>query len=256
MKALLDTSEDLDVAAGELGCEVEQLLTPLTGFLPQKPDAHFAIDNGAFAGFKRAAFEGLLRREESRRHLCRFVAVPDVVGSARRTLEVFDGWYGQLAQWPLALVAQDGLEDLPIPWDSIAAIFIGGSTEWKESGHAQAVVKAAQALGKWVHVGRVNTEDRFENFDLLNVDSIDGTGISRYSHMRERIRKARERVIQVGGRRFGYEVGLSFLGVKEYGRNGSGLSFAIPRPDAIDRKQIRALILQKMGASKECERCT
>jgi|SRR5262245_205641 len=190
MIALLDTSHDLNLAAEELGCQVEQLLTPLTRFKAQRPDAPFAIDNGAFAGFNREGFESLLKREAHRRHLCRFVAVPDVVASARRTLEVFDRWYERIGQWPLALVAQDGQEDLPIPWELIKAIFIGGSTEWKLSFHAQTVIKAAQALGKWTHAGRVNTPARFEYFEKLGVDSIDGTGLSRYTHMRQDIWKA------------------------------------------------------------------
>ena len=190
MIALLDTSHDLNQAAQELGCQVEQLLTPLTRFKAQRPDARFAIDNGAFARFDREGFESLLKREAHRRDLCRFVAVPDVVGSARRTLEVFDHWYERLGQWPLALVAQDGQEDLPIPWGLIKAVFIGGSTEWKLSFHAQTVIKAAQALGKWTHAGRVNTPARFEYFEKLGVDSIDGTGLSRFSWMRERIWKA------------------------------------------------------------------
>jgi hypothetical protein len=190
MIALLDTSHDLNQAAQELGCGVEQLLTPLTRFKAQQPEARFAIDNGAFAGFDRQAFESLLSRESHRRHLCRFVAAPDVVGSARRTLEVFDRWYERLCQWPLALVAQDGQEDLSIPWELIAAVFIGGSTEWKLSFHAQAVIKAAQALNKWVHIGRVNKPARFEYFEKLGADSIDGTGLARYTWMREDIWKA------------------------------------------------------------------
>jgi hypothetical protein len=68
--------------------------------------------------------------------------------------------------------------------------------------------------------------------------------------------------IQVHGRRFAWKTGNTFLGVWELMPAEpflkltlrSRLSFAIPRPDAIDRKQIRALILQRMGASmKECE---
>jgi hypothetical protein len=69
----------------------------------------------------------------------------------------------------------------------IKAIFIGGSTDWKLSQHAVAIIKAAKALGKWAHVGRVNTPARFEYFEKLGADSIDGTGLSRYSWMRERI---------------------------------------------------------------------
>lgn len=42
-------------------------------------------------------------------------------------------------------------------------------------------------MEKWVHVGRVNTPGRFERFEMLGAHSIDGTGLSRYSWMRERI---------------------------------------------------------------------
>lgn len=38
-----------------------------------------------------------------------------------------------------------------------------------------------------VHIGRVNTPGRFERFEKLGADSIDGTGLARYSHMRAAI---------------------------------------------------------------------
>lgn len=193
MKVLLDTSHSLEEAALELGCEVEQLLTPLTRFKRKQPDAMFAIDNGAFSGLDIPAFVALLDREYDARKQCRFVAVPDVVGSSIRTLEVFEAWRYRLQQWPLALVAQDGQESLPIPWTGIEAVFIGGSTGWKMGIHAEHIIKAAKALGKWVHVGRVNTYGRFEHFEKLGADSIDGSGLARYSWMREEIyRKANE----------------------------------------------------------------
>lgn len=187
MKVLLDTSHSFDEAEKELGCEVEQLLTPLTRFKRQRPDGMFAIDNGAFSGLNIPAFISLLDREYEARKQCRFVAVPDIVGSAIRTLEVFEAWRYKLTGWPLALVMQDGQEVLTIPWSGIEAVFIGGSTGWKLSQHAEHIIKAAQALGKWVHVGRVNTPGRFEHFERLGADSIDGTGLSRYSWMREAI---------------------------------------------------------------------
>lgn len=189
---MLDTSHDLDVAEKEVGQPVEQLFTPLTRFTPQRPSERFAIDNGAFSNFDARAFRSLLEREKPRQALCRFVAVPDVVGSARRTLEVFKVWKEELHNhqgWPLALVCQDGQQDHPIPWSDIDAIFIGGSTEWKLGVHAAACVKAAKALEKWVHVGRVNTPERYEYFEQLGADSIDGSGIARYSHMRQNIKE-------------------------------------------------------------------
>jgi hypothetical protein len=187
MIVLLDTSEDLSVCESEIGVPVEQLLTPLTQFLPQRPEQNYAIDNGAFSGFDRTRFESLLERHRDRQELCRFVAIPDVVGSARRTLEAFAHWRNRLPGWKRALVAQDGLEHLPIPWDQIDAIFIGGSTEWKLGKHARDVIRTAKICDKWVHVGRVNTPGRFEYFEALGADSIDGTGLSRYSWMREQI---------------------------------------------------------------------
>jgi hypothetical protein len=66
-------------------------------------------------------------------------------------------------------------------------VFIGGSTNWKCGEHAVHIIKAAQALQKWVHVGRVNGAERWEHFEKLGVDSVDGTGLARYSHMRRAI---------------------------------------------------------------------
>jgi hypothetical protein len=185
--ALLDTSQDLQTCAAELGHDVGQLLTPLTRYTLQNPDLPWGIDNGAFSRFDERAFLSLLKREERRKEHCLFVTLPDVVGSARRTLEVFDRWKSRIGGWNIALVIQDGQQDLPVPWDDIAAIFIGGSTHFKLSNHAEHCIKAAQILGKWVHVGRVNDAGRWQHFEDLGVDSIDGTGLSRYSHMRESI---------------------------------------------------------------------
>lgn len=186
---LLDNGQDLDTCAAEIGTAVGQLLTPLTRYRLREPEKPWAIDNGAFSRFQADAFMALLKREEHHRDRCLFVTAPDVVSSARRTLEVFERWRPRLAGWKVALACQDGQEHLPIPWDDIDAVFIGGSTEWKLSPHAAQCIKAAKALGKWAHVGRVNDPARFEHFEKLGADSIDGSGIARYSHMREAIAK-------------------------------------------------------------------
>lgn len=198
MIVMLDTSrQSWDEAHTELGSiGIEQLLTPLTRYRLHNPDGYFAIDNGAFSGFDEKAFDSLLKREWERRYQCRFVAVPDVVASARRTAELFDHFWTQLNGWPLAYVCQDGQENVPIPWGEIAAIFIGGSNAFKESQAAIDCIKVAKILGKWVHVGRINTPGRFEAFEQLGVDSCDGTGLARYSHMRTNIsnRNSQERL--------------------------------------------------------------
>ena len=150
MIVMLDTPTDLEECERELGVEhVEQLLTPLTRYKAQRPGDHFAVDNGAFSNFNSGYFRSLLARHFDRRTLCRFVAVPDVVGSARRTLEVFEFWKAELKDWPLALVCQNGQEHHPIPWHEITAIFIGGDTAWKIGPDAAACIKAAKAI--YVH---------------------------------------------------------------------------------------------------------
>lgn len=187
MIALLDNGQDLAECAVELGCDVGQLLTPLTRYKLRDPSKPWAIDNGAFAAFDADAFMALIEREQHHRDHCLFVTVPDVVASARRTLEVFEFWRPKLMGWRLALACQDGQEHLSIPWNDIHAVFIGGSTSWKCGDGAAQIVRAAKAIGKWVHIGRVNNGVRWEHFDKLGADSADGTGIARYTHMRQAI---------------------------------------------------------------------
>lgn len=189
MIVMLDTPQDLMVCETELNRKVEELFTPLTRRNPKRPDKHFAMDNGAYSRFDMEAFLTMLEKHEPRKELCRFVAMPDVVCCARRTLEAFEYWHQRLAddKWPLAFVCQDGQEDLPIPWSYLDAIFIGGSTEWKTSIHAAHIVRAAKTMGKWVHIGRINGYERFEYFEELGADSCDGTGLAQYSHMRKKI---------------------------------------------------------------------
>ncbi len=187
MIVLLDTSHDLDTCAQELDREVGQLLTPLTRYRLRNPAKPWAIDNGAFSRFDEKAYMALLKREEHHKANCLFVTAPDIVGAAQRTVELFEHWKGLLPGWKLALVCQDGQENVRIPWADISAVFIGGNTNWKCGPHVVAIIKTAKMLGKWVHVGRVNHKERFDHFAALGVDSIDGTGLARYTHMRRAI---------------------------------------------------------------------
>lgn len=182
--ALLDNGQDLAACEREIGCPVGQLLTPLTRYRLRDASRPWAIDNGGFKRLDIAAFDALLAREAHHKADCLFVCAPDIVGSAQRTLELFERWLPKLEGWPVALVCQDGQECLPIPWDNIAAVFIGGSTNWKCSNHVEQIIRTAKILGKWVHAGRVNDPQRWLHFERLEVDSCDGTGLARYSHMR------------------------------------------------------------------------
>lgn len=185
--ALLDNGQDLATCEAEIGMPVGQLLTPLTRYRLRDPERHWAIDNGGFGEIDIPAFEALLAREAHHKAKCLFVSAPDIVGSAQRTIELFPRFLPMLAGWKVAFVCQDGQEMLPIPWDDCDAIFIGGTTAWKCSEHVVRIVKTAKLLGKWIHWGRVNHPARCRHAEEVGGDSYDGTGIARYTHMREAI---------------------------------------------------------------------
>lgn len=77
--------------------------------------------------------------------------------------------------YPAAYVLQDGQEHLPVPWEEIDAIFIGGSTAWKLGPHAARLVAQARARGKHCHMGRVNSLARLRYADAIGCHSADGT---------------------------------------------------------------------------------
>lgn len=97
------------------------------------------------------------------RNKCLFLAGADIVFDAEATLESYEEFRHYFDGWPLAYVAQNGAENLPIPADC-AAVFIGGDTAWKESYEAVSVIQRAQKMGKHIHVGRVNWWRRYELF--------------------------------------------------------------------------------------------
>lgn len=89
----------------------------------------------------------------------------------------FYAWRIKALGYPVALVGQDGLESLPWP-PEYDAFFVGGSTEWKMSDAADWCIAKAKASGAWVHVGRVNSQRRIRHFQLVGVDSCDGTALA------------------------------------------------------------------------------
>lgn len=135
----------------------------------------WAVDAGCLEGppyVKRVDFPELfewLRLVRPYRQRCLFVAAGDIVGDAVATLETYEEFarYFLSAGWPFAYVAQNGAESLPIP-ETAGAVFIGGDTEWKESMAAVSVIRRAQAMGKHIHIGRVNWRRRYELFRVLS----------------------------------------------------------------------------------------
>lgn len=154
------------------------------------------VDNGAFqqGGFKPKDFTRLLDRLDQQpgaKGKVEFVVAPDVVGKAQDTLDLFKEWGPKIRDrgFKVALVAQNGLEDIPerIPWDKFDTLFVGGSTEWKMGGPEGAVANdprmkrwsklfdAAAAHGKQVHFGRVNSANRLDFASWMGANSADGT---------------------------------------------------------------------------------
>lgn len=111
---------------------------------------------------------------------CVFAVAPDVVGDAAATLARSMPWLPRIRGlgYAAAFVAQDGLEDLTVPWDDFDVLFIGGTTAWKLGAAARAVAADATARGKHVHMGRVNSLRRLAYAEYIGCDSADGTFIA------------------------------------------------------------------------------
>ena len=165
------------------------LITPQMG--NRIPDGViWAADNGCFNPRVSARFKAdeYLRWLTTRpgRQSCLFASAPDVVGDAAATLARSLPVLPRIraAGFRAALVAQEGIELLDIPWDAFDCLFVGGAPapkgskeiEWKLGATAKRLCCEARARGKWVHVGRVNSEKRVRICAVeLEADSCDGT---------------------------------------------------------------------------------
>lgn len=151
----------------------------------------WAADNDALNGFDVDAYLAMLdeiRTGDVSRLL--FVTAPDAAEMLPdRTVRV--SWEGTLWLWkswrkalqarglPLAIVLQDGATADSVPWDDIAAVFLGGSDAFKDGPGAAALLLEARRRGKWVHVGRINTQRR-ERLLWPLCDSFDGSQYSMF----------------------------------------------------------------------------
>jgi len=125
----------------------------------------WAADNGAFNAKTYVGDDkwfAWLEGKAEHAGNCLFATAPDVVGDAQATLDRSAPWLPRIRSlgFRAALVAQDGLEDLDVPWDTFDVLFIGGSTEFKLSSAAVQLANEARQQGKSVHCGRVNSYKR------------------------------------------------------------------------------------------------
>lgn len=162
---------------GELG----QIATPAAGNRVEAGRT-WCADNSVFAGKYPGDDEFLawLKARQQYAANCRFVVAPDVVCDARATLELSRPMFSRIRDlgFPVALVGQNGLEDIEVPWGEFDVLFLGGDNEWKLGEAAAGLVTEAKRRGKWVHMGRVNSRKRLAYAASIGCDSADGTYIA------------------------------------------------------------------------------
>lgn len=166
-----------ELATGDIGL----MRTPRNGYTLDDI-AVWAMDNGCFTdGYPGDdAYLDLLAELAPHADRCMFATAPDIVGDAAGTLERSAPMLERIRAlgYPVALVAQDGLENLTVPWSTFDCLFVGGSTLWKLSTAAADLILEAHHKGKAVHIGRVNSRRRWDRFAELGpgvVTSCDGT---------------------------------------------------------------------------------
>lgn len=140
----------------------------------------WAADNGAFNAktyVGDSKWFAWLQSKAEHVATCLFATAPDVVGDAAATLARSLPWLPRIRSlgYRAALVAQDGLEHLDVPWNAFDVLFVGGTTSWKLSPAAAGLCAEARLRAKTVHVGRVNSHKRLRYAAHLGADSADGT---------------------------------------------------------------------------------
>lgn len=148
-------------------------------------DVAWCADNGCF-GKGYPGDDGWIKWLEGlkdRADTCLFATAPDVVGDAQASLARSLPLLPKIRElgFKAALVAQDGMEDMDLPWDEFDVLFLGGAKrdnpadEWKMGKGARMLTAEAKRRGKWVHAGRVNSNRRYKYMASIGCDSCDGT---------------------------------------------------------------------------------
>lgn len=188
---------------GLIGC----MTTPMQGnTLP--PGVPYGADNGKFGkGWPGAdAWFAWVQAtlDEYGTDLCLWVSAPDVPFDPERTLIESLPWLPKIRKLgvPAAFVAQNGAEKGLVPFGDTDVLFLGGGpecvrcgfvrpakafevahcprchrllTEWKTSPAARRLAAEAHERGLDVHMGRVNSAERFIIADEFGCKWADGT---------------------------------------------------------------------------------
>jgi hypothetical protein len=170
--------------------ELAMLLTsPQTRYAPENAIAcgmDWAADNGFYSGNDFDALMRSLKRWQGIPN-CKFVTLPDVWGDFAKTNSFVEKWqpiYKSMG-YPVALVAQDGIENFEIQWDLFDAIFVGGTDAFKESQAVEDLIAEANRRGLHTHEGRCNHPRGILRAKAFGYKSYDGQSFRREKHIVE-----------------------------------------------------------------------
>jgi hypothetical protein len=153
-----------------------------------------AVDNGAWGAhqqgipFREKPFADLAEKHGA---AADFVVAPDIVSGGMRSLEFSLPWLPRLSHCKRVLLpvqnGSDGIPDMDVT--SVVnvlhdapnlGIFLGGSTAYKLATMYQ-WGEVAMRMGRYYHVGRVNSTRRIRLAAEAGADSFDGTSATMFS---------------------------------------------------------------------------
>jgi hypothetical protein len=165
------------MSARRLGC----ITTPKQGNVTFPDDGWDVIaDNGCFSDRWDARgwadWLRLLPRS------VRFAVCPDVFDPRgepchQQTRDRWDQYSGMIRRhgFTPAFVCQVGCDTYADVPDDAEVLFIGGTDRYKMGTEMWGIARRAHIDGRWVHMGRVNSNKRFRTARTMLCDSVDGT---------------------------------------------------------------------------------
>lgn len=161
--------------------DVGFMLTPMMGNRPDLTTTWWGADTGCFTQPRKHSDVGYLawlaeRQADAPR--CLFATAPDVVGNAAATWQRSKDMLSIIRGlgYRAALVAQNGIHDMTVPWPAFDVLFVGGDDAFKlKDERTWQLVAEARQRGHWTHMGRVNSARRYEAARVGGYDSCDGT---------------------------------------------------------------------------------
>jgi hypothetical protein len=168
------------------------------GYGKTEPPLPYMIDNGAWGSFNRGVpwdgdrFIEMLDMWASGADM---IVLPDIVGGGDESLARSVEWLPKVAEYgiPMLLAVQDGMVVTDVQRfvrRHGVGLFIGGSTEWKEST-LPVWGRLAAREGCWLHVARVNSVRRIRLCQLAGAHSFDGTSVTKFPESIRRLDHAR-----------------------------------------------------------------